>query len=80
LFAGTMVPLWFYPDGLRTLANVLPFQFLAFFPAATWMGELSGPEIARSPLASAGRLPCLGSAGGCGRASSAASWSREAEG
>ncbi|MBA3379063.1 MAG: ABC-2 family transporter protein, partial [Chloroflexia bacterium] len=48
LFAGTMVPLWFYPDGLRTLANVLPFQFLAFFPAATWMGELSGPEIGRN--------------------------------
>jgi ABC-2 type transport system permease protein len=45
LFAGTLVPLWFYPDGLRTLANVLPFQFLAFVPAATWMGQLSGPEI-----------------------------------
>ncbi len=48
LFAGTMVPLWFYPDGLRALANGLPFQFLAFFPAATWMGELSGLEIARN--------------------------------
>jgi len=48
LFAGTMVPLWFYPDGLRTLANVLPFQFLAFVSAAIWMGELTGPEIARN--------------------------------
>lgn len=47
LFAGTMVPLWFYPDGLRMLAEGLPFQFLAFFPAATWMGELAGPEIVR---------------------------------
>jgi len=47
LFAGTMVPLWFYPDGLRALAEGLPFQFLAFFPAATWMGELSGADILR---------------------------------
>jgi len=47
LFAGTMVPLWFYPDSLRMLAEGLPFQFLAFFPAATWMGELSGPDILR---------------------------------
>lgn len=48
LFAGTMVPFWFYPDRLRTLAEALPFQFLAFFPAATWIGELSGSEIVRS--------------------------------
>ena len=43
-----MVPLWFYPDGLRTLANLLPFQHLAFGPAATWMGELTGAEIGRN--------------------------------
>ena len=46
LFAGTMVPLWFYPDGLRALAEALPFQFLAFFPAAAWMGELSRRDLA----------------------------------
>lgn len=48
LFAGTMVPLWFYPDGLRTLADLLPFQHLAFGPAATWMGQLTGAEIGRN--------------------------------
>ena len=48
LFAGSMVPLWFYPDSLRTLAELLPFQFLAFVPAATWMGQLSSPDIARN--------------------------------
>jgi ABC-2 type transport system permease protein len=46
LFAGTMVPLWFYPDRLRTIAEGLPFQFLAFVPAAAWMGELSRRELA----------------------------------
>ncbi len=48
LFAGTMVPLWFFPDSLHTLASALPFQFLAFVPAATWMGQLTATEIARS--------------------------------
>jgi len=47
LFAGTMVPLWFYPEQLRLVAEGLPFQFLAFFPAAAWLGELQGQEIGR---------------------------------
>jgi ABC-2 type transport system permease protein len=45
LFAGSLVPLWFYPDELRTVAELLPFQFLGFFPAAAWMGQLSTSEI-----------------------------------
>jgi ABC-2 type transport system permease protein len=47
LFAGSLVPFWFYPEGLRSVAEFLPFQFLGFFPAATWMGQLSGAEILR---------------------------------
>lgn len=46
LFAGSLVPFWFYPDGLRQVAELLPFQFLGFFPAATWMGELPARDIA----------------------------------
>lgn len=45
LFAGTMVPLWFYPDGLRALAEGLPFQFLAFTPASIWMGQIRGTDL-----------------------------------
>jgi len=48
LFAGTMVPFWFYPNELRMLAEALPFQFLAFFPAATWIGEPSSTDIIRT--------------------------------
>jgi ABC-2 type transport system permease protein len=44
LFAGTMVPLWFFPDGLRTVASALPFQFLGFVPGAIWLGEYSPSE------------------------------------
>jgi ABC-2 type transport system permease protein len=47
LFAGSLVPFWFYPDELRTVAELLPFQFLGFFPAAAWMGQLSTAEIFR---------------------------------
>jgi ABC-2 type transport system permease protein len=48
LFAGSLVPFWFYPDRLRSVAEMLPFQFLGFFPAATWMGELSSQDILRN--------------------------------
>ena len=41
LFAGTMVPLWFFPDGLRAVASALPFQFLGFVPGAIWLGKYS---------------------------------------
>ena len=44
LFAGTMIPLWFFPDGLRLLASLLPFQFLGFVPGAIWLGAYSGAE------------------------------------
>jgi ABC-2 type transport system permease protein len=44
LFAGTMVPLWFFPDGLRTVASALPFQFVGFVPGAIWLGEYSLSE------------------------------------
>jgi len=44
LFAGTMVPLWFFPNGLRTVASALPFQFLGFVPGAIWLGEYSPGE------------------------------------
>lgn len=39
LFAGVLVPLWFFPRGLRLLAEALPFQFLVFVPASIWIGE-----------------------------------------
>jgi ABC-2 type transport system permease protein len=50
LFAGTMVPLWFYPDGLQMLARALPFQFLAFIPASMWMGQMPNGEMALNLL------------------------------
>lgn len=44
LFAGGIIPLWFYPDWLRSIAMVLPFRFITFEPLAIYLGQytLSG--------------------------------------
>jgi ABC-2 type transport system permease protein len=46
LFGGANLPLWFFPDALETVARLLPYQFVAFVPAAIWLGEISGGELA----------------------------------
>lgn len=45
LFSGAFLPLWFFPDTWATVAKLLPFQFLGFVPAATWMGQLTGIDL-----------------------------------
>lgn len=45
LFSGAFLPLWFFPDSWATVAGLLPFQFLGFVPAATWMGQITGAEL-----------------------------------
>lgn len=45
LFSGAFLPLWFFPDTWATVARLLPFQFLGFVPAATWMGQLTGIDL-----------------------------------
>ncbi len=46
LFGGANLPLWFFPDALETVARLLPYQFVAFVPAAIWLGEIAGSELA----------------------------------
>jgi ABC-type uncharacterized transport system permease subunit len=36
---GALIPLWFMPDGLRTVIEVLPFQAIAFVPVSIYVGE-----------------------------------------
>lgn len=40
--SGTVLPLWFMPDWLRTVAEVLPFQAAAYTPLATYFGRPPG--------------------------------------
>jgi ABC-2 type transport system permease protein len=46
LFSGALIPLVFFPDWLRGIAAVLPFQALISTPALTYLGKLDGPTTA----------------------------------
>lgn len=48
LFSGSFLPLWFFPEPWASIAKLLPFQFLGFVPAAAWMGQLTGADLART--------------------------------
>jgi ABC-2 type transport system permease protein len=50
LFSGAFLPLWFFPEPWAAVAKTLPFQFLGFVPAATWMGQLTDTELATTFL------------------------------
>ncbi|MCL2420241.1 MAG: ABC-2 family transporter protein [Defluviitaleaceae bacterium] len=40
LFGGAMLPLWFYPDWLIAICEVLPFQFALFVPISIYLGRV----------------------------------------
>jgi ABC-2 type transport system permease protein len=40
--AGAAVPLTFFPGPLRALAEALPFRFIAYEPAAIYVGQVHG--------------------------------------
>jgi ABC-type uncharacterized transport system permease subunit len=44
-FTGALVPLWFFPPGLRQLALLLPFQAQTFTPLAIYLGQVPADEI-----------------------------------
>jgi ABC-2 type transport system permease protein len=46
IFSGALIPLVFFPDWLRTLAAVLPFQGMISTPALTYLGAMDGPTTA----------------------------------
>ncbi len=45
--AGTLVPLWFMPDALRTTLELLPFQAGAFLPASIFAGQVTAMAVVR---------------------------------
>jgi len=47
-FAGSLIPLWFMPGPLRALAEWLPFQSIAYLPAAIYVGQATGNELWRA--------------------------------
>ncbi|WP_020580047.1 ABC transporter permease [Actinopolymorpha alba] len=57
--AGALVPLWFMPDWLRTVAEVLPFQAATYTPLAVYLGRLAGPDLAAALIVQAGWIVLL---------------------
>jgi viologen exporter family transport system permease protein len=45
LLAGSIIPLSLFPDWLRTIALVLPFQGLAYTPISIYLGDIRGAAI-----------------------------------
>lgn len=48
LLAGQVVPLWLFPDLLRRVAEVLPFQGIYFTPMSIYVGTLAGEAALRA--------------------------------
>lgn len=46
-FSGHMFPIDMLPGVWGTLVELVPLQYLAYFPAAVFLGKVTGPELAR---------------------------------
>lgn len=40
LLSGGLVPLWFFPGWLATIAGLLPFAWISYYPSAVYLGKL----------------------------------------
>jgi ABC-2 type transport system permease protein len=39
VFAGGLVPIWFFPAGLGAVAHFMPFSWITYHPMAVYLGE-----------------------------------------
>ncbi|MHC4399680.1 MAG: ABC transporter permease [Planctomycetota bacterium] len=49
-FSGHMFPIDMLPGVWGDLVRMLPFQYLAYFPAAVFLGKATGPDLAQGLL------------------------------
>ena len=45
ILAGTLIPFEFFPLWLKTIAQHLPFQSMAYIPLSIYTGKLAGNSI-----------------------------------
>lgn len=45
LFSGVGIPLFFFPEYLRWVSNVLPFQYILYLPVSIALGKLNFSQI-----------------------------------
>lgn len=53
-FSGHMFPLDFLPEPWSTIVNFMPFKYMAYFPAAVFLGKIEGPEMWQGLLVQVG--------------------------
>jgi ABC-2 type transport system permease protein len=44
-FSGLLLPIAFFPDWLRQIAEVLPFQAMIYVPTAVFLGKVTGAAL-----------------------------------
>lgn len=54
--SGHMFPLTLLPDGIERIVNFMPFKYLAFFPAAIFLGKIPEAELGTELLIEFGWL------------------------
>ena len=47
-FAGAVIPLPFFPDGIRTVMELLPFASMQNVPLRIYSGDMMGNEIVKA--------------------------------
>ncbi|MCD9020600.1 ABC transporter permease [Cohnella silvisoli] len=45
VFSGSLVPVWFFPNALSTVAEWLPFRLIFYSPISVYLGKVNGMEI-----------------------------------
>lgn len=64
VLSGSMIPLWFMPEWMSPVMNVLPFSSIYFTPVQIYLGQLTGQEILVKCLVQAAWIVIL-YLGGC---------------
>lgn len=57
--SGHMIPLDFFPEPLSGWMQLLPFKYLAYFPAAVMLGKVPADQLARELCIEAGWIAVL---------------------
>jgi len=48
VFAGALIPLWFFPQFLVTVSNYLPFKYIYFIPISIYLQKISLAEAQKA--------------------------------
>src|SRR5690606_17586921 len=54
IFSGAFLPIWFFPASWVTVANMLPFQYMGYVPAAIYLGSVPVQELFKVIVVGAG--------------------------